>query len=696
MEWGQRCLVVLVATMVLLFSAAAMAGAESADYLFGVGYRNAQPCEPYIYRIDLNGGIVWERSLPFTEFELNWSDGGRNLTEDALYLPIRGESNRVDGKVRIQKYDAAGDLAWDLPLSVDLASVSPNPVCGGCYAADYNLGVFRIGGGGNILWGPTCFGLSPGPGITQWSVAADPTTGGGFATHTLYYDNSEVIRFDRNGQVVWMKQLYFPLLALPNPVDGGIYQTADGYGNHVYRIDPEGEIEWDKSCFPSCYTYAHAVSPIDGSICIAGAWPHDITRATMDGTVLWTENHYGLFAPLSVAFDLREDALYIGAAGEAPGFHKRNASDFSQIWYVNPGHDLTHAMLYMGLPSTLEHSPEITGVVDVPNDQGGKVHVMWIHSDLDQAWSHGIASYTLWRRIKAGESRAVLGVGAQPPVSGFSDLGTLGEGTIRRSSDGMKWHYWEYVTSIPALGVDHYSYMAPTTSDSMAGSISYNVFQVDAREVTGLLFHMSLPDSGYSVDNLSPIPPSDFAGTFLGGTRLELTWRPNSEDDLSHYALYKGFSEDFVPEESNRLGVTSDALLVDDGYVPGSQPYYKLSAWDVHGNEGAFSLLRPEDVAGAGVLVPSFNALGPNAPNPLRFVTRIPFSLAEESQIHLAVYDVTGRTVRVLVHGTLGSSTYEAVWDGRDDAGRPVGAGVYGCRLETPSWSGKILMTVLR
>ncbi len=209
-----------MATLALLFSAAATAGAEPADYLFGVGWHNQQPNQPYLYRIDLNGGIVWERSLPFTEFSLSLDCAGRNLTEDALYLPIFGESNRIDGKFRIQKYDAAGNLAWDLPLSADLAYASPNPVTGGCYAADYRLGVYRIDGNGTVLWGPNNFGFSSAD--SWWTVAADPTTGGGFATS---WSSSVVIRFDRDGQVVWVKQLYSPALALPNPVDGGVYVT---------------------------------------------------------------------------------------------------------------------------------------------------------------------------------------------------------------------------------------------------------------------------------------------------------------------------------------------------------------------------------------------------------------------------------------------------------------------------------------
>jgi hypothetical protein len=43
---------------------------------------------------------------------------------------------------------------------------------------------------------------------------------------------------------------------------------------------------------------------------------------------------------------------------------------------------------------------------------------------------------------------------------------------------------------------------------------------------------------------------------------------------------------------------------------------------------------------------------------------------------------VLGRRVAVLVDGALEAGAHEAVWDGRDAAGRPAAAGVYLYRLD--------------
>jgi flagellar hook assembly protein FlgD len=47
------------------------------------------------------------------------------------------------------------------------------------------------------------------------------------------------------------------------------------------------------------------------------------------------------------------------------------------------------------------------------------------------------------------------------------------------------------------------------------------------------------------------------------------------------------------------------------------------------------------------------------------------------------VYDATGRRVRRLVHGEQPAGIRTVTWDGRNDAGLRVSAGVYFLRLET-------------
>jgi hypothetical protein len=80
-------------------------------------------------------------------------------------------------------------------------------------------------------------------------------------------------------------------------------------------------------------------------------------------------------------------------------------------------------------------------------------------------------------------------------------------------------------------------------------------------------------------------------------------------------------------------------------------------------------------------------SIGPCVPNPFRGSTVIRFRVPGDdaagtaAPVRLAIYDVAGRQVRELLRDVPGAGEYDAVWDGRDDAGGTVGAGAYFCRI---------------
>jgi flagellar hook assembly protein FlgD len=69
------------------------------------------------------------------------------------------------------------------------------------------------------------------------------------------------------------------------------------------------------------------------------------------------------------------------------------------------------------------------------------------------------------------------------------------------------------------------------------------------------------------------------------------------------------------------------------------------------------------------------------SPNPFNPRTTIHFDLPAAGPVRLAVYDVAGRLVRVLVEGETPAGSHEAVWDGRDASDRAMASGSYLARL---------------
>lgn len=71
--------------------------------------------------------------------------------------------------------------------------------------------------------------------------------------------------------------------------------------------------------------------------------------------------------------------------------------------------------------------------------------------------------------------------------------------------------------------------------------------------------------------------------------------------------------------------------------------------------------------------------------NPSRNVTEFAFGVAREGRVRLAIHDVNGRLVRSLFDRSIAAGEAQRVqWDGRNDQGRAVGAGVFFARIATP------------
>jgi len=89
--------------------------------------------------------------------------------------------------------------------------------------------------------------------------------------------------------------------------------------------------------------------------------------------------------------------------------------------------------------------------------------------------------------------------------------------------------------------------------------------------------------------------------------------------------------------------------------------------------------------------------LAQNVPNPFNPATTIEYRLPAASSVRLEIFDLRGRLVRRLRDGEQESAGRQAVvWDGRNDAGRAVAAGVYLYRLEAGNTRAARRMVLVR
>ena len=110
----------------------------------------------------------------------------------------------------------------------------------------------------------------------------------------------------------------------------------------------------------------------------------------------------------------------------------------------------------------------------------------------------------------------------------------------------------------------------------------------------------------------------------------------------------------------------------------------------------SFDILGPiTAVLEEGETGPQAFALYPNYPNPFNSGTVLSFSLPEaRASVELAVYDLLGQKLAVLVRGARGPGFHSVEWDGRDDSGRALASGSYLYRLQAGPYRavGKLML----
>jgi hypothetical protein len=286
--------------------------------------------------------------------------------------------------------------------------------------------------------------------------------------------------------------------------------------------------------------------------------------------------------------------------------------------------------------------PAIVGVKDVPNDQGHYVTVYWTASPYDSFPVNYVHEYRVYRRDPGQTDWSLSAIQAAQCLPGYSLVRYL-------------------------------------SADSTGAGNPRTSFRVEANGSASGAW-TSDPDSGYSVDNLSPPAPAPFSGTYSAGTAT-LAWGPSEAPDLAGYRLYRVGGPDVAPQEGDLVADQAGTGYVD---VAGAPFYYRLAAVDVHGNASGYATLLPAGAADVpGAPPPRELALSAPAPNPARGTTTLRLALPRDTRVRLVVFDQQGRSVRTLAAGELPAGERVFTWDGRDDGGHPVPSALYFVRLET-------------
>ena len=196
----------------------------------------------------------------------------------------------------------------------------------------------------------------------------------------------------------------------------------------------------------------------------------------------------------------------------------------------------------------------------------------------------------------------------------------------------------------------------------------------------------------YTYQDYPPRAP-DSLGATSSDTVIVLSWKPNTESDLSHYLVYKDTLTGFIPDTFKIVGeVPKDSSVFRDyDFVLGETYYYRLSAWDSTENESEYSdelVVLATDVGEfeEEEARPPVFQLFQNYPNPFNSSTVIWYFLPDvgyqPAEVEITIYNLLGKVVKTLVKKRQYPGEHKVRWDGKDDSGKEVASGIYFYRLK--------------
>ncbi|MFO7891476.1 MAG: Ig-like domain-containing protein [bacterium] len=160
---------------------------------------------------------------------------------------------------------------------------------------------------------------------------------------------------------------------------------------------------------------------------------------------------------------------------------------------------------------------------------------------------------------------------------------------------------------------------------------------------------------------------------------VSINWATSVENYNKGFNVFRSVKETGPYHKINNSLIQPNAegsyQYRDNHIQVGVTYYYKITDIDEFGNINEHSLLQVRVPAPEGYI------LSQNFPNPFNPVTKIHYEIPEAGMVNLAIYNMMGQQIRVLVNEYRIPGFYEVEWDGRNEKGMEVSTGIYIYRL---------------
>lgn len=187
-----------------------------------------------------------------------------------------------------------------------------------------------------------------------------------------------------------------------------------------------------------------------------------------------------------------------------------------------------------------------------------------------------------------------------------------------------------------------------------------------------------------------PVELSSFTAMLSVDNFVNLIWVTQSETNVQGYYVLRGGNAELSSAAviSPLISATNTSqqqtYIYKDTEIPGNGTYfYWLQDSEMDGSSNYFGPVRVDyfTASGGNPDIPRFTRLGNVYPNPFNPVAYIPYSVADEAEVGIRVFNARGQAVRDFQLGSKQPGNHTLIWDGRDATGRECPTGVYYLRL---------------
>ena len=179
-------------------------------------------------------------------------------------------------------------------------------------------------------------------------------------------------------------------------------------------------------------------------------------------------------------------------------------------------------------------------------------------------------------------------------------------------------------------------------------------------------------------DTIPPEIPTNLIATAISDTSIIIKWEPAQDNvGVNGYNIYR---------DELKIASSSDTSYIDSDLKPLTTYEYKVSSYDIGGNE---SLKSNPDTAttqksllgiGKSKIINDFQVFY-NYPNPFNPSTTIHFNIPFNMKVRIDVFSPNGEYIKMLLNADLHKGYHSVLWNGKNFHGNNVGSGSYIYRI---------------